>query len=630
MPIHNPFCEETARNADEGSLDIAACCLCHSALDYSDRAAFFRPDREEDYSDDDGDDDDYFFQRNDPFLPPELYDPNDALLYCDSCDRLYHQRCHFVPVFIVPRGSWYCLLCQSQKHDAHHRDGGRRQKNTLRGFVKKLKAQGKDNAIFRSPPVLDVSTFEKRWESLSSSLKASTLQRNFKQLNIAIAGQLSALRRADSALMAWTSSRRNARHFTIKSQELRQLVCTIVTCKYKIRSWLRGAEAARSGRDKLPLVEDWIRHAKPSAAFVNRVIFPFGSGHCPRREPRTSDYGKQSNSLQAISKRDSTEAGSSCSLGRLSHEKSSSDFDDDSGVSLDDLTCCICLENHASDENDLVLCDAAGCYRAWHQRCCKPEICDLDDDDWFCPFCKGLASLIYRTQAEYKGDEWEQRRSEKQRKGKRKARKAGPEDDEGASASSLQSWSNADDVFPMADREYETASSLRKGEDASDEAKALVARILGMDEPEILDDDEDDDDLFDLESYCRNREEDQSDENSHSSQATLVDMSSVEMEIEQTEIAELSGSDVGTDSVNEENNVHSSEGLLNGVRSYRLRRQTLCRSDRNGLEEIDEANIVEGKRQHPPVDYILLNEVLFGDLPPEEVMRIDDTEDFVE
>jgi PHD-finger len=98
--------------SEEGSIEVGACCLCHCSLDYSDRAAFFRADREEDYNDD-ADEDDYFYRRTDPYLPAELYDKSNALVYCDGCDRLYHQKCHFVPVLSLPRGKWHCLVCQS-------------------------------------------------------------------------------------------------------------------------------------------------------------------------------------------------------------------------------------------------------------------------------------------------------------------------------------------------------------------------------------------------------------------------------------------------------------------------------------------------------------------------------------
>ena len=43
-----------------------------------------------------------------------------------------------------------------------------------------------------------------------------------------------------------------------------------------------------------------------------------------------------------------------------------------SWVSLDNLKCVCCLTGHVSDENDLLLCDGSGCYRAYHTRWVKP------------------------------------------------------------------------------------------------------------------------------------------------------------------------------------------------------------------------------------------------------------------
>ena len=65
--------------------------------------------------------------------------------------------------------------------------------------------------------------------------------------------------------------------------------------------------------------------------------------------------------------------------------KKKKDDDDDSGITLDDLQCCICMIGDASDDNDVILCDGIGCYRAYHMKCVYPhvtpeEIADEDDD----------------------------------------------------------------------------------------------------------------------------------------------------------------------------------------------------------------------------------------------------------
>ena len=47
-------------------------------------------------------------------LPNSLYDPNNALMICDGCNRCYHQRCHFTPVLSIPKRDWFCLICEQK------------------------------------------------------------------------------------------------------------------------------------------------------------------------------------------------------------------------------------------------------------------------------------------------------------------------------------------------------------------------------------------------------------------------------------------------------------------------------------------------------------------------------------
>ena len=91
------------------------CCICHCAVDYSDREAFFGNANERSNANDHDYDNSNNKIENQPLLlfPPSLYDEQNAMVLCDTCDRPYHQRCHFVPLITLPRGDWHCLICKS-------------------------------------------------------------------------------------------------------------------------------------------------------------------------------------------------------------------------------------------------------------------------------------------------------------------------------------------------------------------------------------------------------------------------------------------------------------------------------------------------------------------------------------
>lgn len=51
------------------------------------------------------------------------------------------------------------------------------------------------------------------------------------------------------------------------------------------------------------------------------------------------------------------------------------DGNDNDGISLDNqLQCCACVKGKCSDDNDLLLCDGKGCYRAYHMQCAHPHV----------------------------------------------------------------------------------------------------------------------------------------------------------------------------------------------------------------------------------------------------------------
>ena len=699
---------------DEGSIDIGACSLCHCSLDLSDRAAFFKSDREEDYKEEDEDvssESSYFFRKNDPYLPESLWNPNNALVYCDSCERMYHQKCHFVPIFSVPRGAWHCLYCVSQKQKqqqkqqqqphkfkkkpamskkGNQKDHAKRDADPLQEFFQQLDAADipipstliKDDSskltsardlLFASPPIPEIKEWECRWETASRFLKAATWHGAFTQLRNAISGQLATHRLAQAGLQTWTSTSHNF-HFFQNSQELHDTLIKMFGAEYRIRSWMLAIESCRStwpGERMWQTLLDWTKdHEHSHTEFVKRVLFPFGSQHSRRIEPKTPEYRlhREEGILSIPNEIDmnATEfpgATYKVNGGRHSKEKKqlpvkqkSSDAmnDDDSGITLDELVCCVCMENYATDENDMVLCDGNGCFRAYHQHCVKPAVCLSEDeaDDWFCPLCSGQADLLHHVQSEYMGDEWEQRRIQRQliaeemQESSRRKKKTTAVDEIDDSLS-LRSWADVNEVFPNAEEDYPAAILLRKGI-RNAVSTALVSRVLGLEEDSNGyasgkdDDDIEDDEQFDLNSYERRKIEERAnerladddsskDDTAASSAATLLEMSSVELEIDRDELAALSddgGSEVlkskaGDKDVTKRKN---SKGMR--LRSKRVYINGVGYSP-GDIGKLDESNILEGKRGRAPVDYILLNRSIFGGLSRDEAAKIDDGDDFV-
>jgi hypothetical protein len=668
-----------------GSLDIGACSLCHCAVDYTDRAAFFVADRFEDYNEDeDSSDYSYYFRKNDPYLPVELYDPNNAIVYCDSCDRLYHQACHWTPVWILPRGAWQCLYCVSRTTATSGTIATARGKKTkptnssrtsplLKSFFSRLTkatiidastATNNHELLFTSPPCAAAATFESSWHEAAVDLIKSTMHTTLTvKLPAYLKSQLQQLRLTQAVVDTWTSTASNRKHLSGRSQVLVQALAKLAQTKAKIRSILVAVERHRKSDDSTwRLLQQWCLNYQPllpslkqqpttavvslekdeekkrksvSAkaktapkhspngnlldTFLKRVVFPFGQMHARRVEPRTPEFPSSVLPSKVNTKNSTNRKG----------KQKKSKVDDDDGISIDELTCCVCLKCDATDENDLILCDGQKCFRAYHYQCVKPAMTAEraeELEDWFCPLCAGIASLLLTVQGEYMGDEWEQRRF------------ACLVDDT-STTNSLKSWADVDQVFPDAQWELEATQQLLAGKRTAATIE-LLATVLGEDiiseEPLDIDDDNvDDDGHFDLELFHAERQKlkgDGSSTSTHSSQATLVEMSSVELEIGKDELAALSDVEDGssTFSSRDDDNDKSAPGKRRRRRSRRLRRKQDNLDDVSSKDpgKLDKSNIVLGKRGRKPVDYIRLNEAVFGDLSAGEVAKIDDEEDF--
>ena len=53
-------------------------------------------------------------------------------------------------------------------------------------------------------------------------------------------------------------------------------------------------------------------------------------------------------------------------------------------VDTEKICCATCGSQDATENNDILLCDRAGCNKAFHQKCLNPIVTDCGDteDDW--------------------------------------------------------------------------------------------------------------------------------------------------------------------------------------------------------------------------------------------------------
>jgi PHD-finger len=84
--------------------------------------------------------------------------------------------------------------------------------------------------------------------------------------------------------------------------------------------------------------------------------------------------------------------------------------DEDDQIDLETVACTACASNDSTDDNDIVLCDMAGCFRAYHQACLQPPM-DASvfeqEGDWFCWQCECLMDCLELVEKEVEGAELE-------------------------------------------------------------------------------------------------------------------------------------------------------------------------------------------------------------------------------
>jgi hypothetical protein len=301
---------------------------------------------------------------------------------------------------------------------------------------------------------------------------------------------------------------------------------------------------------------------------------------------------------------------------------------DDSSVtsiSLDDLVCWNCHGSHATDENDMLLCDGIGCYRSFHMKCLEPHLSFGDvhknttgeeDDSWFCPLCTATANLTHFAQIEYLGDDyWD---SPKKRKGS-----DDNINDEGGQK--MKEWETATEVFPEATFELRVAQKL-KDNVRDEETTTFLAQTLGIFTGSSL---KDENSETSNDNHVLLSEEDESDDDFDHEEIELLDDESfaedddmerqlVKEKIGREELDALSVTSTdGSDSIGMDDNIIDS--TKHRPRRSKRKKLTFSNNVDNGDEDtssdtnsavpplnvgtVDTANILCGKRRRTQVDY---------------------------
>ena len=634
---------------EEEKEDLICCCLCYCAVDYSDKSYFCQIARDAD-SDLDGE--------QPLLLPIELYDPNNALVFCDSCDRPYHQRCHFVPAIHLPRGDWNCFICTTAPKILESKKS-KKQRKADNSSTLWTETQLTNQIYQMNHPS---GQLELQWEYDVRAHKVLAFKAEMRRLQGAISVQMQNIRLAQMTIKAFTTSRRKTSvDSMLKSQELCQALVKVSSAKLRVRQLLQSLEKYMKGDDDtwnilqqflkrngsevttwFPLVQNAPRRMAPRLKDTPPSECPtdsnnnnVASGKVPRELRLTKGNQSSADDADATTLHKSTansfqntSNGSKSSKPQPNNDNHDDD-DDASGISLDNLKCVVCFKGDATDDNDLLMCDGQGCFRAHHMHCHTPVITESDaqdEEDWFCPLCKSLAKLVADVQSEYTGDEWYN------------------ED-----AGSVASWECANDVFPEAPEEHEMAMKWKLN-NIDAETKAYLNSMFGDDDHDQYelddtgqlghlledDDDEEDDDDFDPNGKTRTLNDNDTDEESDtSSKATLGELS-IELKIGRHELDALSG---GESSSNEDekkengNNTRRSRRVRSTL-SSRTASRTATDDEKSNTDavvdvgKLDESNIILGKRRRRKIDYALLNDCMFGGLSAADRAKIDDEVEF--
>jgi len=622
-----------------------------------------------------------------PFqLPRRFYNPRNGLILCDGpayagkrrgsssngqqryqCERAYHQRCHFIPVFSVPRGPWRCLICR-YRDELYLRTKG----NVMDDSDARIFTDEELNEMFRcnipqpkdetevdeekekavitnvppammSPSKSHIASLEQEFEHVTGPLKAKITKEDLTtKAEKVINAALSNIRNSEHSLRSFTETSRSRKALAERiqcigglPQELTQCVMRIAQNKLRIKDLIvvleesircaphhvnSKSEVASGCIDAVSELMQWYMsqsspeeaaHCNPDGMQNGKTLlqhlFPEGDLHRRRFEPRTGEARVETEEASVKS--------------------------DSSGVSLDDLKCSCCHGGVATDDNDMLLCDGIGCYRAFHMQCLEPkvtleEVEAGEDEAWFCPLCTAHANLVHYAQREYLLDDWEHDWDEIMRR------------------RGHSEWEAADDVFPEAELELRVAQKFKDGI-KDEETTVFIAETFGIgaaaaaeldsamvDEDALADnEDEEDDEDFDVDGQAEGGSED----DSSAAEDMNEEKKLLKEKIGRDELDALSDC-----SSSEESDSDSSDEGNKGLRRSKRRRFTFPTAATKGgisgdeqssdskptdMGALDTKNIVMGKRNRIKVDYRKLADTMFGDDSDEEakgsVMKYD-------
>lgn len=281
-----------------------------------------------------------------------LFDPSNAVLLCDAPNcraKAYHQRCHFVPVFSIPRGPWICLLCQYEE-------------SLERRGTKKSQQVGMQEAPQRKvlgPIIHDDSEFLNKFDREAAYLKAEAISEELSRLTKSLEHSMSNIRSAEHTITFYTNTERLRKElvssFPRISSEFVHAKIKYSHNKFKVRQQLLSLQHYIS---ELP----------------------------PRPEPRFDvEKNIQTDAEPSSDAHDKTESSRSCATNTL---------------------CCVCY-GESTPQNNIFLCGGINCKRAFHMDCLRPKLTLYDftnhRKDWLCPFCSKLSELVLYVQQAHCG-----------------------------------------------------------------------------------------------------------------------------------------------------------------------------------------------------------------------------------
>jgi len=623
-------------------------------------------------------------------IPSKFYDRENALLICDTCNRSYHQRCHFVPVFCIPRGEWHCLICQFKNGGGKDRKDVLPAKRNVRQNKKANKNIGIENAhdasiilgkesydalskpisiaeidtlfpqVHRNGKMVEATkqtithdqtkcskvipaerTVKDRFEFQSAPLKASLLQRElFHRIKTRIDLNLSRVRLSQNTIRAYSQTDRARKTLLDRyektgtlPQEFNQSMLRMAESKQKIRGIMTSVQRMIQNRNDRLIMEKWLLQQ-----FTEEVQNE--AKHCSK-ESQASPFSKEDAGLCAERKNNGrSEIESKLFTGLQRREEPRFSLEDYDG----DYDGCV----EAAKENVRITSSDELSKLIGKNDC-------VDD-----PTDKVKCMMCFSGHVEHGNDvimcdgEHCFRAFHMHCLRPKVTQQMLDEDENGTffcpfctafanlihyvedeyfgdetAIESSASWEKADDIFPEADFEFIAASAFEGGLQ-NNKADEFLSSLLGIEIEKGRG--------IKRSPLCMNKDEisssdDESDNNyssDDSGKGSSDAVSSIEWDIDKSEVAALSSD--SSDSSDEK--VQSSIKITNGRRTSLRRKATYVSSENESRKKspirdigaLDESNILPGRRKRTKVDYRRLNDALFGDLSEIELALGDDDE----